>query len=185
MLILKKTHMKIKLLIIGILLTLCSTNVMPQPDQTINSNFNFEIEKYLGTWYEIARFDHRFERGLQGVTATYSLKKDGKIEVLNQGLKGGLDGKLKKAKGKARMVSEDTPRQLEVSFFLWFYSPYNILELDPGYNYALIGSNSANYLWILSRSPQLDEGTIEKLLTKARERGYETDNLIWVEHASK
>jgi len=154
---------------------------MTQPDQTINSEFNFELQKYLGTWYEIARFDHPFERGLEGTTANYTLRSDGKIKVLNQGFKGSLNGKLKTAEGKAKLASPETPRNLKVSFFLNFYAPYNILELDPNYQYVLIGSNSDKYLWILSRTPQLDSTILEQLLEKARTRGYDTSKLIMVQ----
>jgi len=170
------------LLLLFIIFISCNTNVMPQPDQTINATFPFELNKYLGTWYEIARFDHSFERGLQGVTATYSLRKDGKIEVLNQGYKNGFEGKQSKAIGKAKLKSDATPRNLLVSFFWIFYAPYNILELDPDYQYALIGSNSSDYLWILSRTPQMDEATYSKLIDNAKTRGYDVGKLIKVEH---
>jgi len=168
------------LLLLFILFFSCNTKVMTQPDQTINNEFSFQLEKYLGTWYEIARFDHSFERGLQGVTATYSLKPDGKIQVLNQGYKKSLNGKFKKAVGKAKLSSPETPRNLRVSFFWNFYAPYNILELDADHQYALIGSNSSDYLWILSRSPQMDEKTFQMLLDKAKARGYNTNKLIKV-----
>jgi apolipoprotein D and lipocalin family protein len=163
-----------------IILTACKQPAMTEPNQTIHNDFSFQLEKYLGTWYEIARFDHSFERGLQGVTATYSLKPDGKIMVLNKGYKNSLDGKLKKAVGKAKIFNPKTPRNLLVSFFWFFYAPYNILELDADYQYALIGSKSSNYLWILSRTPQLDEKTYQWLLEKARDRGYDTSKLIKV-----
>ncbi|MFA9392342.1 MAG: lipocalin family protein [Prolixibacteraceae bacterium] len=151
------------------------------PDQSINSTFTFELNNYLGTWYEIARFDHSFERGLQGVTATYSLRSDGKIKVLNQGYKGSLEGKQKTAVGKARLASDETPRNLEVSFFWNFYGTYNILEIDENYQYVLIGSGSPKYLWILSRTPQMDETTFDMLLKNAEKRGYDTDKLIIVD----
>jgi apolipoprotein D and lipocalin family protein len=169
-----------KIFILLIILIACKQPAMTQPDQTIKNEFSFQIEKYLGIWYEIARFDHSFERGLQGVTATYTLKPDGKIEVLNQGYKNGLDGKLKKAVGKAKLLSPQTPRNLLVSFFWIFYAPYNILELDPDYRYALIGSKSLNYIWILSRTPQMDENTYQTLVDKAKARGYDTSKLIKV-----
>lgn len=153
---------------------------MAQPDQTIKSGFNFELQKYLGTWYEIARFDHSFERGLQGVTANYSLRKDGKIKVVNQGFKNNLNGKLKIAIGKAKVSKPEKPRNLRVSFFLNFYAPYNILELDATYQYVLIGSNSPNYLWILSRTPQMDSSAYNNLVEKAKARGYNTSKLIKV-----
>lgn len=166
------------LLIPMLMLALCCNAQEKQPDQSIDATFTFELEKYLGTWYEIARFDHRFERGLQFVTATYSLNDDGSIRVLNQGIK---NGKSKKAKGKARKAQTGTSRNLEVSFFLNFYSPYNILELDEDYQLALIGSNSANYLWILSRTAQVNEIKLNSLLEKARKRGYNIGKLIYVE----
>ena len=164
-----------------LLVTSCKTEAMTQPDQTINSEFNFELEKYLGTWYEIARFDHSFERGLEGTTANYSLRSDGKIRVLNQGYKGSLKGKLKTAEGKAKLASPETPRNLKVSFFWNFYAPYNILELDSNYQYVLIGSNSDKYLWILSRTPQLDKAILDQLLEKAKARGYDISKLIMVQ----
>lgn len=170
-----------KLILILVIFISCNTNVMPQPDQSIHMNFPFELNKYLGTWYEIARFDHSFERGLQGVTATYSLRKDGKIEVLNQGYKNSLKGKLSKAVGKAKLSTPETPRNLLVSFFWIFYAPYNILELDPNYQYALVGSSSSNYLWILSRTPEMSESTYLMLLDKAKGRGYDVTKLILVQ----
>jgi apolipoprotein D and lipocalin family protein len=164
-----------------LLATSCKTNSMAQPDQTINSEFNFELQKYLGTWYEIARFDHSFERGLEGTTATYSLRNDGKVKVVNQGYEGNLNGKLKTAVGKAKLSSPETPRNLKVSFFWNFYAPYNILELDTNYQYVLIGSNSDKYLWILSRTPQLDKVIFDQLIEKAKARGYDTSKLITVQ----
>jgi lipocalin len=143
----------------------------------------FDLQKYLGKWYEIARYDHRFERGLEGVTASYSLREDGKIRVLNAGYKNSLDGKYKEAVGKAKTT--DTPGKLKVSFFWFFYSDYIILELDEDYQWALIGSSSDNYLWILSRTPQLNEQTKENILSKARARGYNTSKLIWVKQKSE
>jgi apolipoprotein D and lipocalin family protein len=90
------------------------------PDQTIKSTFEFKLDKYLGTWYEIARFDHSFERGLEGATANYSLMDNGKIKVVNSGYKNGFNGKLNTAIGKAKLASPNTPRNLKVSFFLFF-----------------------------------------------------------------
>lgn len=155
--------------------------------QTENkTNMNIEtvkkldLNRYLGTWYEIARFDHRFERGLVGATATYSMLEDGKIKVVNQGRKNVLDGKLSIAEGKAKLTSD--PGKLKVSFFWIFYADYFVLELDDEYQWALIGSSSAKYLWILSRTPQLDDNVKNMILHKAENRGYNTSKLIWVEH---
>jgi len=168
-----------KLILLPFLLIVLSCKAQTSvPNQMINADFEFELEKYLGTWYEISRFDHSFERNLQHVTATYSIRDDGKIKVLNQGMK---NGKLKTALGKARPQTGGTSRNLEVSFFWSFYAPYNILELDENYQYVLIGSNSPNYLWILSRTPKLDKTIFDLLIQKAEQRGYDASKLILVE----
>jgi lipocalin len=140
-----------------------------------------DLEQYMGTWYEIARFDHSFERGLVGVTASYKLRPDGKITVINAGYKNSFEGEYKTAKGKAKQPNPDEPGKLKVAFFLFFYADYFILELDEEYQWVLIGSSSDKYLWILSRTPQLEQETRDLILKKATERGYETDKLIWVE----
>lgn len=138
---------------------------------------NVDLNRYLGKWYEIARFDHSFERSMQQCTAIYSLQPNGKIKVVNEGTK---DGKRKQSVGKAKLTDE--PGVLRVSFFGPFYSDYRILMLAPDYSYALVGSDSDNYLWILSRTPKLMKQTIDKLVSDAKRRGYNTDKLIWVEH---
>lgn len=156
------------------------------PDDMDFSTVNeLDLERYMGKWYEIARFDHRFERNLVGVTATYSLRDDGKITVINAGYKNSFDGKYKKSKGKAKQPNPDEPGKLKVSFFLFFYADYYILELDKEYQWALIGSSSDKYLWILSRTPQVSQETLDKILSKARERGYDTSRLIWVPQPEK
>jgi lipocalin len=141
-----------------------------------------DLQRYLGKWYEIARFDHSFERGLVGATATYSMRDDGKIKVLNQGFKNTLDGELSKAEGKAKLTDE--PGKLKVSFFWIFYADYYILELDENYQWALIGSKSDKYLWILSRTPKLEDNVKNLILHHAAKRGYDTSKLIWVEQKS-
>ena len=140
-----------------------------------------DLNKYLGKWYEIARFDHSFEKGLVGVTATYSLRPDGKIKVLNEGYKNTLNGKHKVAVGKAKIPDPKDLSKLKVSFFLNFYADYLIMELDQvNYQYAMIGSNSDNFLWILSRTPTLPDSIYNMLLEKAKKRGYEINALIKV-----
>ncbi|MBI9066350.1 MAG: lipocalin family protein [Salinivirgaceae bacterium] len=138
------------------------------------------IEKYLGTWYEIARYDHKFERGLVGVTANYSFCDDGKIKVLNTGFKETLDGPKSQAIGKAKIPDATVPSKLKVSFFWIFYADYFVLELDENYQWALIGSKSDNYLWILSRTPQVGEDLYRELLAKLTKRGYDVNKLIRV-----
>ena len=147
--------------------------------QSINSTTidNLDLKRYMGRWYELARFDHRFERNMERCEAYYALESDGNIAVRNSGIdtKTGL---LRIADGKAKLGKQ--PGQLRVSFFLFFYSDYNVLALGENYDWALVGSKSPKYLWILSRTPSLPESTIEHILAIARARGYDTDNLIWV-----
>jgi len=138
---------------------------------------SFDLDRYLGTWYEIARYPHSFEKNLQGVTATYSIRKDGKIKVLNQGYKGGLDGPKDEAVGKAKPNRNGKPGQLRVSFFWIFYGDYFVMELGKGYQWALVGSKSDNFLWILSRTPKLDEELYQSILDKAINRGYNLTDL--------
>ena len=136
-----------------------------------------DLNRYLGTWYEIARFPHSFEKGLVGVTANYSLRTDGKIRVINKGYENSLNGKLSVAEGKAKIPDKVDPGKLKVSFFWIFYADYYVLELDAEYKYVMIGSSSPKYFWILSRTPQMDESTYNMLLDKARTRGYNLDKL--------
>ena len=135
-----------------------------------------DLYRYLGSWYEIARFDHGFERGMYATMANYTLNDDGTIEVVNTGYK---NGKFKMSVGKAKLT--DTPALLRVSFFGPFYSDYRILMLDPDYQYALVGSKSKDYLWILSRTPIMDLIDLDLVLNEAESRGYEITNLIWVD----
>lgn len=139
-----------------------------------------EIKKYLGTWYELARYDHSFERNLVGVSAKYSMREDGMIKVVNSGYKKTLDGKYSEAIGKAKIPDPNIPSKLKVSFFWIFYGDYFVLELDKDYQWALIGSKSDNFLWILSRTPQMDENLYQSLLDKLTARGYDTSKLIEV-----
>ena len=139
----------------------------------------FDLNRYLGEWYEIARFDHSFERGVERAKAKYALKADGTIEVVNSGIK---DGKPKTAIGKGKTT--DTPGLLRVSFFGPFYADYRVMLIDKEYSHALVGSGSAGYLWILSRTPGLPETAKSELLAEARRRGYDTDKLIWVRQDS-
>lgn len=140
---------------------------------------NFEIGRYLGRWYEIARYPHSFEKDLVGVTATYTLKGDGKIEVINQGRLKTLDGETKIAVGKAKLTG--VTGKLKVSFFLFFYAEYNILELDEKeYQWALVGSSTPGYLWILSRKAEMPEELYREILNKARMRGYDVAKLYRV-----
>lgn len=137
---------------------------------------DLQLERYLGDWYEIARFDHSFERGIQFSKANYTLRQDGKVQVLNSGVK---NGKAKESKGKAKLT--DDPRILRVSFFGPFYSDYRVMLLDPDYQWVLVGGSSAKFLWILSRTPQLPDDARSAILSEATKRGYDVEKLIWVE----
>jgi len=143
---------------------------------------NFDLERYLGRWYEIARLDHSFERGLSQVTADYSLRKDGVVRVINRGYDKEQD-RWKEAQGKARFVRQPDQGFLKVSFFGPFYGSYVIFDLDhDNYNYALISGPDTSFLWILSRQPMLSEEIRHRLVTKAQQRGFDTDGLIFVKH---
>ena len=158
---------------------LCATATPQKVDNTTITTF--DLDRYLGRWYEIARYDHFFERGLVGCMADYSLRDDGKIKVLNSGHLNTLDGPYKESIGKAKARKNGTPGQLQVSFFGPFYGDYDILELAPDYSYSVVGSSSPKYLWILSRTPQMSTTTKDKILRNLRQRGYDTSKLIWVE----
>ena len=143
---------------------------------------DFELDRYLGTWYEIARLDHRFERGLSNVTATYSMRDDGGVRVLNRGFNTD-EGEWEEAEGKAYFVGDTTVGQLKVSFFGPFYGGYNIMELDKsGYQYALVAGPDRGYLWLLARSPDIDKQVVERLVSVAANTRFPVDELIYVDH---
>jgi apolipoprotein D and lipocalin family protein len=141
----------------------------------------FDKEKYLGTWYEIARFDFKFEKNLNNVTATYSLMDNGLIRVDNKGYDY-IKNKWKQSIGKAKFVERDNLGRLKVSFFGPFYAGYNVIAIDKNYHYALIAGNNLNYLWILSREKTIPEAVKHEYLEKARAIGFDTDKLIWDKH---
>lgn len=141
---------------------------------------DFDISRYLGKWYEIARYDHFFERGLVGVTADYSLRSDGKIKVVNVGYKDSLAGKKSVATGKAKIPDISVPSKLKVSFFWIFYSDYLVLELDSDYKWVVVGSSSDSFLWILSRTPQMEDSLYNHILEKIEGRGYDVSKLLKV-----
>ena len=138
-----------------------------------------DLNRFMGKWYEIARYDHRFEKEMTHVTANYLPLSNGKIRIINKGYK---YGKPKEITGKAKQPNPvHYPGRLKVSFFLWFYSDYYVLEMDENYQHAIIGSSSDKYLWILSRTPQLPEDTLSKLLQNIQQRGYDLTKLVFVE----
>lgn len=141
----------------------------------------FDLSRYLGTWYEIARYDHSFERDMDNVTAEYYLRDDGMVDVINSGWK---NGKFEVANGKAKQPDPlSDPAHLKVSFFLFFYSDYNVMMLDDDYQVSLVGSKSPKYLWILARTPELSDTVLDAVLEEAESRGYDTGDLIWVDQS--
>ena len=145
----------------------------------------FSAERYLGKWYEIARFDHFFERGLSNVTAEYSLRSDGSIKVVNRGFSS-QTGSWKEAQGKAYFVKDPTLGFLKVSFFGPVYGSYIVLELDQErYQYSLVCGPDRSYLWILARTPILDETVKERLLAKAATLEFDVSRLIFVVHDTR
>jgi apolipoprotein D and lipocalin family protein len=141
---------------------------------------NFKLERYLGKWYEIARLDHSFEKGLSRVTADYSMQDDGGVKVINRGYSE-KDNKWKEAAGKAYFVNETNKGYLKVSFFGPFYGAYIVIVLDhENYQYALVCGPDRSYLWILARTPEIKEETRNALIARARAFGFDTSKLIFV-----
>jgi lipocalin len=138
---------------------------------------NVDLQRYTGKWYEIIRLPNSFEKGLECITATYTLKSNGKIEVFNQGLKISSQ-KWSNIKGFAKIPDPEQPAKLRVTFFWPFFGDYQIIALDDNYQYALVGSPNRKYLWILSRTPQLDENIIQKLLATAQKQGFDVTPII-------
>lgn len=162
-----------KFFTLSMLLCLLAGCSKPTVDNSVVTDF--DVNRYLGDWYEIARFDHSFERGMEQTKASYVLRDDGKVAVLNSGVK---NGKPSQAKGVAKFT--ETPALLRVSFWGPFYSDYRVMLVDDDYQYALVGSGSDDYLWILSRTPQISPEIKATLIAEAQKRGYDTDQLIWV-----
>ncbi|MCQ8118135.1 lipocalin family protein [Methylomonas rosea] len=164
---------------IVLLSLLCACTGIPEGVKVIDG---FELERYLGTWYEIARLDHSFERGLTDISAEYSLRDDGGVKVLNSGYDA-EQGQRKIAEGKAYFIDKPDIGRLKVSFFGPFYGAYNIIALDKtGYRYVMIAGPDHDYLWILARSPELDPNIRQELIQQAKALGFATDKLIFDQH---
>ncbi|MES9993801.1 MAG: lipocalin family protein [Candidatus Thiodiazotropha sp.] len=162
-----------------VVISLLGCTQLPQGIQPVTG---FEIERYLGTWYEIARLDHRFERGLERVTADYALRSDGGIDVINRGFSS-RDQAWKEAQGKAYFVDNQTQGHLKVSFFGPFYSSYVVFELDKSdYQYAFISGYNRDYLWLLAREPNIDDAIVERFLKRSNALGFNTGEIIFVPH---
>ncbi len=137
-----------------------------------------DLGRYVGTWYEIAAFPQRFQRGCTATTATYTLRPDGDLDVLNSCRKGALEGEERSARGRARVVDRATNAKLEVSFFRPFWGDYWIIDLADDYSYAVVGHPGRDYLWILGRTPAMDEATYQGIVTRLQSQGYETARLV-------
>ncbi|OQA90957.1 MAG: Outer membrane lipoprotein Blc precursor [Elusimicrobia bacterium ADurb.Bin231] len=175
--------MKIKqsvylLFIFAVMAGLSSCSTIPKGASAVKP---FHKEKYLGKWYEIARKDFKYERNLSNTTAEYSLNDDGSVKVDNQGYHT-IKGKWAQAIGKAKFIGEEDIAKLKVSFFGPFYSGYNVIAIDDEYRYALVAGKSLKYLWILSREIHIPVEIKDKYLKIAENIGYNTADLIWVEH---
>ena len=170
-------HLVIAALVAGILpFAACSKS-----DLDTSTVKQFDLSRYLGQWYEIARYDHSFEKGMESTMANYILQEDGTVVVLNTGWK---NGKYKIAEGKAKYPDPSAdPGALRVSFFLFFYSDYNVMMVDENYQISLVGSKSDNFLWILSRTPIPDQDLLNAVLAEAESRGYDLSKLIWVDQS--
>jgi apolipoprotein D and lipocalin family protein len=169
----------LKSAVVGCALLVAGCTGMPQGVTPVS---DFDVNRYLGEWYEIARLDHSFERGLEKITAQYSLKPDGGIRVVNRGFDP-ASGQWREAEGKARFIDDPSTGRLKVSFFGPFYGAYNIIRLDhDGYRYALVCGPDTSYLWILARTPDLDSTIVEQLVSYAAESGFDTSQLIYVRH---
>lgn len=161
------------LLVLTLLATACTG--IPPGHQVVKP---FQLDRYLGTWYEIARLDHGFERGLSRVTASYSLRDDGGVRVINRGQD--EEGEWREAEGRAYFVGNSDEGRLKVSFFGPFYGGYNVIDLDPDYQLSLVTSYNHDYLWILARSPNPPREKVDALVARAKGLGFATDQLIWV-----
>ena len=173
---LKKHYRYVTAFILALLISGCTgkpDGVMPVKD--------FDLDRYLGTWYEIARLDHSFERGLNNISANYSLRDDGGVRVLNKGFSV-KKNEWQEAEGKAYFVESPDQGHLKVSFFGPFYGSYIVFELDDNYQYAFVSGPDTSYLWLLSRSAKVDHTVIDHFIDRASSLGFETDKLIYVDH---
>jgi len=169
----------VSLMSVVLLLSGCALTSVPEGLTPVS---NFNLQRYLGTWYEIARYDHRFERGLRAVTANYTLNEDGTVKVVNAGISIET-GELEEAIGTAKFVGSSDVGHLKVSFFGPIYGGYIVFALDQvGYRYALVAGPNRKYLWILSRTPTIDPDLYRVLVALARDKGFDPSKLIRVEH---
>jgi apolipoprotein D and lipocalin family protein len=175
--------MRFSLIALLLMLTACAEGPVgnahvPEPAKAV------ELNRYLGRWYELARYENRFEKGCEAVTADYSLRDDGRIRVLNSCHKGAVDGPLETAEGKAHVVEGSNNAKLRVSFFGPFYGDYWVLDRAEDYSWAIVGEPSGRYLWILTRQPVPSEKHATKLIARAQALGYDTSLLYRPKHVA-
>jgi len=137
-----------------------------------------DIDRYIGEWYEIARYEHRFQKGCVGSKATYTMRDDGKISVVNECFDKSSSGKLRSAKGKAWVVDKQSNAKLKVSFFWPFAGDYWVIDLGENYEYAVVGHPDRKYLWVLSRTPEMDENVYQAILDRLQKQEYDTSKLF-------
>ena len=172
---------KMKRIALPAILALILSGCLGMPE-TVTPVENFELNRYLGKWYEIARLDHSFERGLERITAEYSMRDDGGVAVVNRGYSI-ADEDWEVSEGKAYFVDDENKGYLKVSFFGPFYGSYVIFEIDQeDYGYAFVSGPDTSYLWLLSRTPQVQQELIEKFKRMSKERGFDPSKLIFVNH---
>ena len=172
----KKLSCYLSSFILALLLAGCTG----KPDGVVPVK-GFDLDRYLGTWYEIARLDHSFERGLNNISANYTLREDGGVRVLNRGFSV-KKNEWNEADGKAYFVGSPDQGHLKVSFFGPFYGSYIVFELDDEYQYAFVSGPNTSYLWLLARTPKVDQTVIDHFIDRASSLGFETDQLIYVDH---
>ena len=169
----------LSLLTIGavVLLNSCSVKV----PENISVVKDFDVKSYEGKWYEIARFDFKYEKDLKNVTANYTLNDDGSIKVENKGFNY-VKNEWEEVKGKAKFNGSENEGALKVSFFGPFYSGYNVVAMDPAYENVLVFGQNTDYIWILSRNKTIPQNVKDKFVAKAKEAGYDLNRLVWTEH---
>jgi apolipoprotein D and lipocalin family protein len=149
-----------------------------EPSSPLSTVSHVDLTRYMGAWYEIARYPNGFQKGCVGSKATYTLLDNGKVSVLNECYDGSFSGELRSAKGKAWVVDKETNAKLKVSFFLFFAGDYWIIDLGKDYEYAVVGHPKRKYLWILSRTKEMDEVVYDRILSRLRDMKYDISKLI-------
>lgn len=170
----------LRLTLLACLAAICTGCISTAPPSGVAPVSGFDVERYLGKWYEIARLDHPFERGLTDVTAQYSFNEDGTVRVVNRGYNPD-ENEWSEAVGRAKFRGDPDVASLKVSFFGPFYGGYHVIELDPDYQWAMVAGPNRGYLWVLSRTPTLDPVITQRLIDRATALGFETGELILVD----